>query len=219
MSMGFWTNGLMRAMNFIADIFILHLLWVLFSLPVFTIGASTAALYDASMRRLRTGEGYVSKNFVRAFKANFRQATLIWLGLFAVGFMLFTDIRYGLYLHNAVGRMFLIGAGVLLVPYICVLLYIFPVQAKFENRIFDNLKNALILSLRHFGLTLLLLAIWGTVIVLTAHFVPMMGLMLIMGAGLCGIVTSTIFIQIFRNYVDGELERDLEVSGEDFSRA
>lgn len=98
-------------------------------------------------------------------------------------------------------------------PYILVCVYIFPVQAKFENRIFDNLKNALLLSLRHFQYSLLLLIIWGTILILGAFFPPFTGLLICCGAGLCAYLTSNVFVYIFRKYIPDELEDDLERSG------
>ena len=72
---------LWRALNFIADVMVLHVLWLVHSLPLVTIGASTTALYYAMMKRIRTNEGQVTANFRQSFKANFRQATILWLDL------------------------------------------------------------------------------------------------------------------------------------------
>lgn len=54
---------LWRALNLIADVIILHFLWLVCSLPLVTIGASTTALYYAMMKRIRTNEGHVTSNF------------------------------------------------------------------------------------------------------------------------------------------------------------
>ena len=43
---------LWRALNFIADVMVLHVLWLVHSLPLVTIGASTTALYYAMMKRI-----------------------------------------------------------------------------------------------------------------------------------------------------------------------
>ena len=51
-----------RAMNTVADIMIFSVLWVVCSLPVFTVGAATTALYYASMRSVRQ-EGSAFKDF------------------------------------------------------------------------------------------------------------------------------------------------------------
>lgn len=203
-----------RFLYMVADIITLHILWLVCSLPLITIGASTTALYYSCMKRIRTGEGYLSRNFFYSFRSNFRQATLIWLSLLATGFLLFTDFRIGMATTSKMGSFMLISCSILLIPYLFICMYIFPIQAKFENRIFDNLKNALLMSFRHFPSTLLLLSINVTFVLLLFSFVPFIGLTLCCGAGLLGYLTSNIFIYIFRKYIPQELEEDLDAAGE-----
>ena len=79
---------LVRFLNLVADLVALHVLWLLCSLPIVTIGASTTALYYASMRRIRTDESHVHQNFFRSFRQNFRQSTILWLIMLVVGAVL-----------------------------------------------------------------------------------------------------------------------------------
>lgn len=207
---------LWRFFNLVYNLVVLHVLWIVYSLPLVTIGASTTALYYSCMKMIRTKEGYVHKNFHHAFKENFRQSTIIWLVMTAVLFLFLTDFRYGMYLGNAAGKVMLAACSVFLIPTVFTCIYIFPVQAKFENRIWDNLKNALLLSLRHFFCSLLLCFILATFVMLTFAFVPFIMLMLCCGVGLYAYVTSNLFIFIFRKYVPNEMEEDLKRSGGQF---
>lgn len=168
------------------------------------------------MKMIRTNEGYVHKNFHHSFKQNFKQSTIIWLGMVIILSLYITDLRYGLFLGNALGRLMIISCSIFLIPIVLTTIYIFPVQAKFENKIQDNIKNALLMSLRHFPCSLLLCFIYGTFILLTISFVPFIMLMLCCGAGLISYLTSNIFIYIFRKYLPDELEDDLERSGNHF---
>lgn len=205
-----------RFLYFVADIVTLHLLWLLYSIPIVTIGASTTALYYSCMKRIRTGEGYVTQNFRKAFRENFRQSTIIWVGLAAAGILFFLDLRISMALNNTMGRIMLICCSVFLIPYFLTALYIFPVQAKFENRIFDTIKNALLMSIRHFFCSVLLVIIYLSILLLGISFPPFIGLFLCCGAGLTGYLTSNIFIYIFRKYIPEELEQDIEASGKSF---
>ena len=211
-----YDSAFSRFLYFVADLVTLHILWIIYSLPIFTIGASTTALYYSCMKRIRTGEGYVSKNFRKSFRENFRQATLIWIGLLIIMTVFFCDLRIGMALDNAVGTFMLVSCSFFLIPLLLLCIYIFPVQAKFENPVFENVKNALIMSIRHFPCSLLLIAIYGTFILLLFSFPPFGGLLLCCGAGLIGYFTSNIFVYIFRKYIPDELENDLEASGEHF---
>ena len=72
------------------------------------------------------------------------------------------------------------------------------------------------MSFRHFPLTLVLILIDGSFLILGFSSAPIMGIMLICGAGILKYLTSLIFVQIFRNYIPGEIEQDIEFSGETF---
>ena len=71
-------NPVWRFIRKIGYLWILNILWVVTSLPLVTVGASTTALIFACMK-LRDDEGYPVRNYFRSFKDNFRQATVIWL--------------------------------------------------------------------------------------------------------------------------------------------
>ena len=77
----------------------LNLLWFVCSLPVFTIGASTAALYDVTLQIAREEDPPLTSRFFKAFRENFRQATILWLILLVLGTLLGADgyILYHLY--------------------------------------------------------------------------------------------------------------------------
>lgn len=208
-----------RFLNLAADIVILNILWLICSIPIFTIGASTTALYYSLMIRQRRDEGYVHRNFFKSFKDNFKQATVIWLVLLVIGLALFVDLRIGILLNatagSAIGKLFIISSIILLIPYSFVLMYIFPIQAKFENSIKNNLKNAILMSIAHFGYTILLLFIAATFILLTLVSKAFIGIEILCGVSLFVYLTSNIFIMIFRKHLPDELSDDEQASGMD----
>ena len=199
---------LWRALNFIADVMVLHVLWLVHSLPLVTIGASTTALYYAMMKRIRTNEGQVTANLRQSFKANFRQATILWLIAAAAGAILWLDLNFCTTWGGTAGKVMLAGCSLLLAPCWMTLLYLFPVLAKFTGSVYDTFKNALLMSVRHLPMTLLLTFLWATVWLMLAIFPPFTGLMLISGAGLTAWITSYIYIQVFRAYLPNEIEED-----------
>ena len=58
-----------RFLNSVADMVLLNLLWLLCSLPVVTIGASTVALYTVTLRYPEDDSG-LAKLFFLAFRNN-----------------------------------------------------------------------------------------------------------------------------------------------------
>ncbi len=198
-------NGFFRAIGRIIDVCWLNILWVLTSLPIITIGASTTALYYTSMKMIRNEEGYVSSDFFRSFKDNFKQSTIIWLLLLLVTMILVCDYRFW---GARAGIFYFLMKIVTIFISIIVLftaVYIFPVQARFENRIRDNAKNAMLLSFRHLPSTVFMIFI-AAIILVGAYFVPLMMLLyLLMGPAGTAYTQSALFNHIFNQYIPEEV--------------
>lgn len=140
-------------------IMFLNLLWVVFSLPVFTIGASTTALYSVLIKMKNGKEGKLFQDFWEAFRSNFWQATGIWLIIVFSAVVFTTDILFFVNMGGFVGTvcaMLFLGLDVVL---LLMAMYVFPLQAVFDNKIGTTLKSSLFLSFRHFGWTILLFAL------------------------------------------------------------
>lgn len=67
------------------------ILWLLFSLPIVTMGAAGAALYTTVYKYLRRGEGRLWQTFWSAFRENLRRSTLVWLAALGVLALLAAD--------------------------------------------------------------------------------------------------------------------------------
>ena len=177
---------------------------------IVTIGASTTALYYASMRRIRTDESHVHQNFLRSFRQNFRQSTILWLMMLVVGAVLLLDFRLGLAMEGPLSTAVLVVSSIVLLPFLMTSLYLFPVVAKFHNPIRAHLKNAFLMAFLNFPYTLLLAIVLGTFVFFSMHFIPFLGLVILCGAGIYGYLTSGIFVQVFRKYLPDELEQDMD---------
>ena len=92
-------NPFNRFMSRVFDIITVNLLWLLLSLPVITIGASSIALYTMTLRMVRDEEGSLVKGFFKAFRDNFRQSipvTIIFFILYGLAFFnLYTALGSG----------------------------------------------------------------------------------------------------------------------------
>lgn len=154
---------LVRAMERMGELMVLNAWWVLCCLPVVTVGASTTAMHRM-MFDLRCGDAATTRGFFRAFKAEFKKSTLLWL-LMLAGAALLAVFYYLIALLEVADTMrlaFLVVWGLLLLAWLFTLLYVFPLTAYFENTVTVTLKNALLISISHLrqtvicaGLTLL----------------------------------------------------------------
>lgn len=195
-----YDGRLFRVLSFFADMIILQLIWVVFSLPLVTMGASTTAAYYAAMKKLEFEEGHIWSNFLRAFRSNFGQATKLWLMALAAGAVLAGDLVFSRSLGGALGTGMMVFFTPFALLFLFTLIYLFPVLAKFENTLMRTVKNAFLMSLANIPYTLLALAL-GIVLSLVGFLVPRVLILVILcGIGLYFGITSVFFIKIFKKY-------------------
>lgn len=199
-------SPLMRFLTKIADLMVLNILFCVTSIPLITIGASWTALYSVTLKMVRDEEGSVSRSYFRSFRQNFRQATLLWLGVLVVLALLVLDIRVlnGMTGGTAPGLL-RVGVEILALLGIMVLQYLFPSLARFEASLADTLKNACMMALAHLPKTALMTAaavgaVWITLINNTTIAVGLMVWPLI-GFSLMAFGNSGILRKVFDNYV------------------
>lgn len=146
-----------RFMNKTGDYISLNLVFLVSSLGIITIGASSTALYYCLFKMNEGKGGEVLPMFFRAFKANFKQSTVLLLCMmpaFAVlvleiSFLLSRVVDTAVLIFFIVSIMFIGGA----------LSYVFPLQSKFENSVDGTLKNSIILSVTNMHISLPVLAL------------------------------------------------------------
>ena len=199
-------SPLMRFLTKIADLMVLNILFCVTSIPLITIGASWTALYSVTLKMVRDEEGSVSHSYFRSFRQNFKQATLLWLGVLVVLALLVLDIRVlnGMSEGTASGPL-RVGVEILALLGIMVLQYLFPSLARFEASLADTLKNACMMALAYLPKTALMTAaavgaVWITLINNTTIAVGLMVWPLI-GFSLTAFGNSGILMKIFDNYV------------------
>ena len=81
----------MSALGVMANLMMLNFLTLLLCLPVITAGASLTAMHYVLLKIVKDEEGNIPEQFFRAFKMNFRQATIIWIGMVIIYAAMFVD--------------------------------------------------------------------------------------------------------------------------------
>lgn len=169
MKMFCYDGAYARFMGRVFDLMLLHLLWLLCSLPVVTIGASTTALFAVTLKMTKDKESYIVRSYFQAFVSNFGKATKLWL-LEAAAFIW---ILGSLYICSRGEGIPLRIAGI--VNAMCLVLlcltacYVFPIQAKYENKVTGIIKSAFICSLRYLPYTIAIAAAIIIPVLLTAY--------------------------------------------------
>lgn len=132
----------------ITDLIIINVIHVICCTPVFTIGAAFSALYTVTIKMAKDEEtAPISKEYFRAFQRNFKQATGLWLIVFAFGIALYFDFRIALTVNSVSIRSLFVGLLVaVMIIYLCTISYLFPMIAWFYNTNMRMIKNAFYLS-------------------------------------------------------------------------
>ena len=210
-----YDNPVWRFVGRIWDLFILNLLWVVCSIPILTFGASTTAMYYCTLKIAKDRDsGGMFTMFFHSFKDNIRQSTIIWIIMALIGGILFFDIRFFSFyspINNTVIRMIIFTVTCFLILlWLFIFLYIFPIQAKFINSIKQTFKLALFMSIKHLVRTIIILA--GSLIILIAVYYLIMRLpgvmsmlVLILGSGI-SLFQASQFNMVFDKYINEDNE-------------
>ena len=194
-------NGFMPVLYKISNLFLLNILWILFSLPILTVGASTAALYTVTLKMCRNKESYICRSFVQAFRKNFRQGTLIWLAYAGVGGILYFNLYAAATGKLFAQAFFLTVFTVMSILYVMIGIYLAPVLAKFDTTIIQILKISIFLCFRHIIRTILMMIVILIPYLAVAIDLYLLPVLIIIAVSGTAYISACILNRIFSKYI------------------
>lgn len=197
-----YDNKFFQFVSKLVDVFCVSMLWAVACIPVFTIGASSTALYYTVNKVIHHERGYLWKEFWGAFRSNFKQSTLLWLGFLGFAVLMWVD-QYIMSLYMAEGSILGYAGYFFLIMFwitCLVWLFVYPNIARFENSSKAIVKNAVLMLVAHFPYTVLLVACL-LILLLITWGIP--GLAVFMPA-IFSSVQNSIMERIFRKYMSPE---------------
>lgn len=202
-----YDNDIWRFVGRLADIMVLNLLWILFSLPIVTFGISTTALYYCTLKIVKDEDDGNIRMFLRSFKKNWKEGLIIWLILLPILLILILDHRFfsAVFMNNTLLRFVLRGVtDALILLWLFVFLYVWPLLSRFENTWQKTMVHALLMSVRHLPFTLGMLAMDILSVVLVYFLIRFMPIFVpvffILGFPLLAWMNSVFFRKIFMQY-------------------
>lgn len=134
----------------------INFLWLLFSLPIVTLGGATIAAYDVFLKMAAQEEGHTGAQFVAAFKKNFKTGIPYGILLLFCIYVVWLDFSLFEQLENNPIILLIMGmiAGFV---FLISFLFAFPLQARYENTLIKTLKNSADISIKFFVRTLTLI--------------------------------------------------------------
>lgn len=199
-----------RGVNKLVTMLYVGILWFLCSIPVLTMGAATAALYEVMMKMVKDQEGYIAANFFRAFRQNLKQGLQLGIPLLLAQIVFAFDFIYYSVFWEEGYRIQTILFAVLSLLVLTVFPYVFAAMARFRNTAMGHFRMAVTVMARCPGWTVAILAIQAIAVFLTWFFVyfPIVFLM-----GIAGYLEGGIFDHIFQGLIDSGLIRETEGQG------
>lgn len=203
-------NPFWQFMGKLFDIVILNFLWILFSIPIFSIPSSTTAVYAACFQLLqgKADEG-CPRIFRRSWKSNLLQSLGLGLILLAAAALFSFDLWYfslaQTYLSGPLKYAVSAFVALILIIVLITGIYAFALQAVFANTVKGTLLNALLLALRHPVRSLGMLVIDTGFLVcgaLSLYFLPILSMVLILfGVGLPIFLNCLILLPVLREHM------------------
>lgn len=201
-------NPLMITMSHVTDCIFLSLFYLLGCFPVVTMGASSAALYDAVYRGFRKKDKHSWQRFAASFRRNFKMSFFALIPYLAV----LLGGGYGMiqvWNAFAVGKIsdaLFAGAALLAMLLLGVISVLFPLLSRFETSVGQLLKNTVLLALANMPRTLCLGVLNGVSIFVCVRFiVPLFFL-----PALAAFLSSYLLEPMFKPYMPKEEETAAE---------
>lgn len=175
----------------------LNVLVILFSLPIFTAGAAFAAMHKVVRLIMDDEEYWIFLDFWKAFKENFKKATVIWLiylPIFALLAYNISMLHSGQWLEATWLQipLFVIGAAVLSSCNWALIL-----QSYYENKPMATVRNSVVFGFAYFFASITNVAAMAVPVLLlyiSLYTVPVVGLFCFSGVGM---LQATVYTRIF----------------------
>lgn len=135
----------------------LNVWFLLYSLPIVTIGASYGAMYTVLMRMVRDKPVDAGPEFRKAFRENFKKSTGLYFLQGVVTFILVCSFHFYGVLYPSLETIVLMLGGL----FALMNLYLYPLLVTVELKLSHIVKNSFFLLFLNLKYTLILGVIWG----------------------------------------------------------
>ena len=212
------TNSwLYRACKVIGDVVTISALFLLFCLPVVTIGASVTALYYTVYRKYYKKSDSISKDFMHSLKDNLKNGIIVHMLYLIYSAIAGFNIYFAFFGWGDIRLpdWYMIVSLLPLLPLIFTLPFVYALMARFNNGIKGTLKNSFTLCMINFPKFIL---IWFIIIIAIAICIgfPPSALVVPVGANyLCQMITE----KAFTRAIDVESSREEDPAEDKASEA
>ena len=148
-------SPLYKFMTTILNVFLLSFCVIVGSIPIVTLGASIVAGFDVGLKMVANEEGYIVRQFIKAYRNNLKQGIPLGLIVLLCTYVIYLDIEIIRKVENVsiFAIMFMMVSAAV---FTFTLLYAFALTARYENTLMRILKNSFRIFMKFFVRTLAL---------------------------------------------------------------
>lgn len=210
-------SALFGIMERLINLVLLNMLYMLFCIPIVTIGPATAALHYVTLKYAANEEDRVWAPFIHSFKQNLKQGMILGVILTAIGAFLAWDI-YLLYpiasTQQPITLVLLALVALASIIYLMITAYIYPMLARYDNSLMQMLRTSTILAIRHLPATVCLAIISAAPIAMLFGKMSMaliaLGFYSIIGFAAIAFMHDKLIYRIFIQYTPKEPSEEEE---------
>lgn len=198
-------NPIIRFLSRFFDLMVLNFLFIISCIPIVTIGAATSAMYFITIKMQSGNEPGIVKGYLKVFRQNFKQATLLWLPVLLGIVFLGADLYI---IYRVLDPQFIFlqyPVFITLFILVSIMIYAFPLLSNYECNTKQLLKNSILISLSNIPTTIFIIVIHIIIIYVSSlsgkNLIIILSFALFFGFAALSYFFSIFIAKIFDRYI------------------
>ena len=195
-------NWIWQPFGLVADFLILSCLWLIFSIPMVTVGAASAATYDCCARCIKDGDRALFSRFFRTFRRELLKSipsTLLWAAILGLLFFLIRSFT-GSAAGTDINLVLAYAMVVFLAVAVGIASWVFPLLSRFTFDFASLNMTAIRLALAHLPRTMAL----GAVNIAAGWLCLRLLMPVMVAPGIAALLSAYLLEPVFKPYETGD---------------
>ena len=195
-------NWIWQPFGLVADFLILSCLWLLCSIPMVTVGAASAAMYDCCARCIKDGDRALFSRFFRPFRRELLKSipsTLLWAAILGLLFFLIRSFT-GSAAGTDINLVLAYAMVVFLAVAVGIASWVFPLLSRFTFDFASLNMTAIRLALAHLPRTMAL----GAVNIAAGWLCLRLLMPVMVAPGIAALLSAYLLEPVFKPYETGD---------------
>jgi uncharacterized membrane protein YesL len=155
-----WEGKAAVFLRTVTNIMILNFLWAICSVPIITIGPSTAAMFSVIRKWHLYKDTSAIRSYFQEYRIFFKQGFMVGTVWIFFGFLLVLDVYFFLQIPSNIKVVLIAIAVTAFILYLITSALLFPILVHYETKGFGVIKQAFTFSVIDGKTTLAIILMW-----------------------------------------------------------